>query len=59
MVKLEFTGYCKDCLLAELALDRVDLDSCFYEPNTLWSVRCIHEDICDRWNFKKESKQNE
>lgn len=59
MVELKFTDYCKDCLYAELELDQVGIDTFYKTKQKLWSVRCIHEGICDRWNFKKESKQNE
>ena len=40
MIKLEYTGMCKDCTCSELELE------CYVSSKKYWSVKCIHADAC-------------
>ena len=49
MIKLEYTGMCKDCTCSELELE------CYVEEvcnKKYWSVKCIHVDACSTMEDK-------
>ena len=43
MIGLVFTDECEGCCVADLELESFDLMGL-----KKWSIRCIHEDACDR-----------
>ena len=50
MIKLVFSGPCKDCPYSDLEIDHLDIGSygsCTFRKRD-WTVKCIHEDACDR-----------
>ncbi len=52
MVRLKFDGYCKNCTCADLKLECVEVEP--YSNNQTedkyWTVECIHEGACEKWN---------
>lgn len=49
-VKIEFTGKCKDCMLADLELEGEQLSSANGDYIRLWNLRCKHEEVCKKWD---------
>ena len=50
-VKIEFTGKCKNCMLADLELQEgksFSRTKGYYIR--LWSLRCKHEEVCEKWD---------
>ena len=49
MIEIKMTGKCKDCECADLEVQRLDILSFVVDGDEkLWSIRCIHEDACER-----------
>ena len=47
MIHLEYTGKCENCDCSDLKLECTEYAD-FVKRGKEWSVRCIHEDSCDR-----------
>ena len=45
MIKLEYTGMCKDCTCSDLELDHYVVEG-YQCSKKYWSVKCIHADAC-------------
>ena len=50
MIHLEYTGKCENCDCADLKLEYTEYADFFNRGE--WSVRCIHEDACERMEDK-------
>lgn len=48
MIEIVMTGMCEGCKYAELVLDVYRADS----DENYWSVRCTHENACNRTEDK-------
>ena len=48
MIRIEYTGKCKNCKCAELELEEVVMDPGNWDGEVLkeYEIRCIHEDAC-------------
>lgn len=58
-VKIEFTGMCENCMLADLELEGEQLDSDNGDYIRLWHLYCKYEEVCERWNRMLDvAKQN-
>ena len=53
MIDLVMTGKCKDCPVADLEIE----DQETYLGSS-WTVKCIHEDACDRVEQMKEDNHD-
>lgn len=49
MIRIEYTGKCKNCKCAELELEEVVTDFGYMdgEVQKEYEIRCIHEDACE------------
>lgn len=59
-IRIEMTGYCKDCPKAELVLDKINVESFDTTDDTWWDIHCEHEAACERifkGRFAKEDDQ--
>lgn len=52
MIKLVFTGKCKDCNQADLYVDKVDM----LDGQTEYIVRCDHDGACERMKEMQEGE---
>lgn len=59
-VKIEFTGKCKNCMLADLELhEGKSFSSSKGGFTRLWNLRCKHEEVCEKWdNMLGKAMQN-
>ena len=51
MIHLEYTGKCENCDCADLELECMECAD-FVNRRKEWSVRCIHNDACERMEDK-------
>lgn len=52
MIKLEYTGMCKDCTCSDLELDHYVVEG-YQARKKYWSVKCIHADAC--WSMEDKT----
>lgn len=56
MIRLEFDGKCKKCYHADLKLIECGMET-IHSSKTLWSVRCIHDDVAVEMREMERQRQ--
>lgn len=47
-ITIKMTGYCKNCPVADLVLEALEVESFDTTPDKLWFIHCTHEGACER-----------
>lgn len=47
MIEIKMSGLCEGCDKADLTLDCMELEN-FYETKKEWTIKCIHNEACER-----------